>query len=132
MSAESELSGHQEGGEEDEGEDQETYEEGQEEEELCEETPEEEEVRVEWPAGVPQASDKDLAKLSHKEGVGRHFLSVHPSFLPSFLPLPLTVPSAPLCSHRIGLFCLKAPHPDPRPSDTEESLRSLGEIIPKL
>ncbi|KAM9354203.1 uncharacterized protein KZ484_012390 [Pholidichthys leucotaenia] len=55
------------GGEED------TYEEGQEvdeeeeEEEQCEETPEEE-VKVEWPAGVPQASDKDLAKLSNKEG----------------------------------------------------------------
>lgn len=50
------------------------YEEGQEveeeEEEPCEETPEEEEVKVEWPTGVPQASDKDLAKLSHTEGVG--------------------------------------------------------------
>ncbi|KAM4633767.1 consortin, connexin sorting protein b [Polymixia lowei] len=37
------------------------------EEELCEETPEEE-VKVEWPAGVPQASAKDLVKLSHTEG----------------------------------------------------------------
>lgn len=69
------------GGEEEaEGEEEgETYEEGQEvevEEEaeaelgLCEESPEEEEVKVEWPTGVPQASDKDLAKLSNTEGVG--------------------------------------------------------------
>ncbi|PWA27537.1 hypothetical protein CCH79_00000249 [Gambusia affinis] len=33
-----------------------------------EDTPEEEEVKVEWPAGVAQASDKDLAKLSIAEG----------------------------------------------------------------
>uniref|UniRef100_A0A3Q2R250 Consortin, connexin sorting protein b n=1 Tax=Fundulus heteroclitus TaxID=8078 RepID=A0A3Q2R250_FUNHE len=33
-----------------------------------EDTPEEEEVKVEWPAGVAQASDKDLAKLSNTEG----------------------------------------------------------------
>lgn len=39
-----------------------------EEEETCEETPEEEEVKVEWPTGVTQASDKDLAKLSSTEG----------------------------------------------------------------
>ncbi|XP_071334721.1 consortin, connexin sorting protein b [Trachinotus anak] len=62
--------GGEEGGEEEE---EEMYEEGQEveeeeEEEPCEETPEEEEVKVEWPTGVPQASDKDLAKLSHTEG----------------------------------------------------------------
>ncbi|XP_053737647.1 consortin, connexin sorting protein b isoform X2 [Synchiropus splendidus] len=51
----------------DEGE---TYEEGHEvgEEEVCEETPEEEDVKVEWPTGVPQASEKDLAKLSTAEG----------------------------------------------------------------
>ncbi|XP_040919653.1 consortin, connexin sorting protein b [Toxotes jaculatrix] len=66
--------GHQDGGGEEDGEEEEeeTYEEGQEveeeEEEPCEETPEEEEVKVEWPTGVPQASDKDLAKLSHTEG----------------------------------------------------------------
>ncbi|XP_070843814.1 consortin, connexin sorting protein b [Chaetodon trifascialis] len=62
---------HQEEGEEEEGGEEEMYEEGQEvdeEEEPCEETPEEEEVKVEWPTGVPQASDKDLAKLSHTEG----------------------------------------------------------------
>lgn len=65
-----------EGAEEEEeegGREEATYEEGQEveeEEEPCEETPEEEEVKVEWPTGVPQASDKDLAKLSHTEGVG--------------------------------------------------------------
>lgn len=64
--------GHEE--EEGGGEDGDTaYEEGQEmeeeeEEEPCEETPEEEEVKVEWPTGVPQASDKELAKLSHTEG----------------------------------------------------------------
>lgn len=57
------------------GEEGHTYEEGQEveeeeeEEEQCEETPEDEEVKVEWPTGVPQASDKELAKLSHAEGV---------------------------------------------------------------
>lgn len=71
--------GHQEGGEkEGGGEEEETYEEGEEveeEEEPCEGTPEEEEVKVEWPTGVPQASDKDLAKLSHTEGVGIHFVS---------------------------------------------------------
>ncbi|XP_015247364.1 PREDICTED: consortin-like isoform X2 [Cyprinodon variegatus] len=33
-----------------------------------EDTPEEEEVKVEWPSGVTQASDKDLAKLSNTEG----------------------------------------------------------------
>lgn len=66
-----------------EGEEEgETYEEGQEvevEEEvepaLCEESPEEDEVKVEWPTGVPQASDKDLAKLSNTEGVGSRSLS---------------------------------------------------------
>ena len=69
---------HQERGEEDEeGGEEQTYEEGQEveeeeEEEPCEETPEEEEVKVEWPTGVPQASDKDLAKLSNTEGVRTH------------------------------------------------------------
>ncbi|XP_039454479.1 consortin, connexin sorting protein b isoform X3 [Oreochromis aureus] len=68
-SLESEHSSPQTGPEEEDGD---TCEEGQEveeeEEEQCEETPEEEEVKVEWPTGVPQASDKDLAKLSHKEG----------------------------------------------------------------
>lgn len=70
-----------------EGEEEgETYEEGQEvevevevEEEaepgLCEESPEEEEVKVEWPTGVTQASDKDLAKLSNTEGVGSRSVS---------------------------------------------------------
>lgn len=66
------------GEEEAEGEEEgETYEEGQEvevEEEAelgpCEESPEEEEVKVEWPTGVPQASDKELAKLSNTEEVG--------------------------------------------------------------
>ncbi|XP_026197941.1 consortin, connexin sorting protein b isoform X2 [Anabas testudineus] len=56
--------------EEEEEEEEETFEEGQEveEEEPCEEMPDEEEVKVEWPTGVPQASDKDLAKLSSTEG----------------------------------------------------------------
>lgn len=54
------------GEEEEEAGEEETYEEGQ---EVEEETPEEEEVKVEWPTGVPQASDKDLAKLSVREGV---------------------------------------------------------------
>ncbi|XP_042247339.1 consortin, connexin sorting protein b [Thunnus albacares] len=74
MSSESELSlpqtGHQQEDEEEDGEEEQAYEEGQEveeEAEPCEETPEEE-VKVEWPTGVPQASDKDLAKLSHSEG----------------------------------------------------------------
>lgn len=53
-------------GEEEEAGEDEKYEEGQ---EVEEETPEEEEVKVEWPTGVPQASDKDLAKLSITEGV---------------------------------------------------------------
>ena len=72
--------GHQEGGVEEGGEEEEElYEEGQEieeDEELCEETPEEEDVGFEWPAGVPQASEKDLAKLSHTEWVGVHFFLV--------------------------------------------------------
>lgn len=58
--------------EEEDGEaEKEMYEEGQEveEDEPCVGTPEEEEVNVEWPAGVPQASDKDLAKLSNTEEV---------------------------------------------------------------
>lgn len=80
MNSESELPAPQEGGEEEREEEQEeTYEEGQEveeEEEQCEETPEDEEVNVEWPTGVPQASDKDLAKLSHTEGVGIHFVGL--------------------------------------------------------
>jgi hypothetical protein len=47
----------------------ESSEEGQ--EVACEEmSPEEEEVKGEWPTGVPQASEKDLVKLSHDEGVG--------------------------------------------------------------
>ncbi|AWP19694.1 putative consortin-like [Scophthalmus maximus] len=64
------ISCQEEGGEEEQGEEK-MCDEGQEvekEEELCEVTPEEEEVKVEWPTGVPQASDKDLAKLSHTEG----------------------------------------------------------------
>ncbi|CAK6963158.1 consortin%2C connexin sorting protein b [Scomber scombrus] len=75
MSSESEPSSlqtdHRVEGEEEDGEEEKTLEEGQEAEEEgepCEETPEEEEVKVEWPTGVPQASDKDLAKLSHSEG----------------------------------------------------------------
>nr|XP_020472648.1 consortin-like isoform X1 [Monopterus albus]XP_020472649.1 consortin-like isoform X2 [Monopterus albus] len=71
MNSESELSSSQTGNQEEAEEgDKDTYEEGQEveEEEPCEETPEEEEVKVEWPTGVPQASDKDLAKLSNTEG----------------------------------------------------------------
>lgn len=48
--------------------------EGQEvdEEEVFEESPEEEVQVVEWPAGVPQASAKDLVKLSHVEEVRIH------------------------------------------------------------
>ncbi|KAG7249825.1 hypothetical protein CRUP_027114 [Coryphaenoides rupestris] len=58
------------GGEEDCEEGQEVEEgEEEEEEDVCEETtPEEEEVNGEWPTGVPQASEKDLVKLSHAEG----------------------------------------------------------------
>ncbi|XP_074541099.1 consortin, connexin sorting protein b [Halichoeres trimaculatus] len=72
-----ELTDHQdrckEEKEEEGGEDEEVYEGGgvdeeKEEEETCAETPEEEEVKVEWPTGVAQASDKDLAKLSSTEG----------------------------------------------------------------
>ncbi|KAM4712889.1 consortin, connexin sorting protein b isoform 2-T3 [Anableps anableps] len=60
--------------EERQGEGEEMLEEGQEveaEEQAVhgEDTPEEEEVKVEWPAGVAQASDKDLAKLSNTEGM---------------------------------------------------------------
>ncbi|XP_008302128.1 consortin-like [Stegastes partitus] len=67
LNSESPQTGH----EDEDGGEEETYEEGQEveeEEEQCEDTPEEEEVKVEWPTGVPQASDKDLAKLSHSDG----------------------------------------------------------------
>ncbi|XP_072218618.1 consortin, connexin sorting protein b [Leuresthes tenuis] len=71
-SLESTLSSQQTGQKE-EDEREKTYVEGQEveeeeEEEQCVETPEEDEVKVEWPTGVPQASDKDLAKMSHTEG----------------------------------------------------------------
>ncbi|XP_051909440.1 consortin, connexin sorting protein b isoform X2 [Hippocampus zosterae] len=37
-------------------------------EEVKQEEEEEDEVKVEWPAGVPQASDTDLAKLCHVDG----------------------------------------------------------------
>lgn len=74
QSSESELSQSSEGeGEEEEEEaeeeEEQTCKEGQ---DVEEETPEEEEVKVEWPTGVPQASDKDLAKLSVKEGVSSY------------------------------------------------------------
>lgn len=62
---------------------EEVYEEGQ---EVAEEEPfekddrreevegedddDEDEGKLEWPAGVAQASERDLAKLAHKEGVG--------------------------------------------------------------
>lgn len=62
------LQGGDEVEEDGEGRGGEMYEEEQEVEEETSE--EEEEVKVEWPTGVPQASDKDLAKLSHTEGVG--------------------------------------------------------------
>lgn len=71
------------GGEEEE---EETYEEGQ---EVEEETPEEEEVKVEWPTGVPQASDKDLAKLSVKEGVSLGLGGIRSQFKP-----PLKAPNS--------------------------------------
>ncbi|XP_030201536.1 consortin, connexin sorting protein b [Gadus morhua] len=52
-------------------EEEEPCEEGQ--EVACEEmSPEEEEVKGEWPTGVPQASEKDLVKLSHDEGCSAH------------------------------------------------------------
>ncbi|CAL8316436.1 unnamed protein product [Merluccius merluccius] len=57
------------GGDEEEEEVCEEGQEVEEDEEVCEETtPEEEEVNGEWPTGVPQASEKDLVKLSHAEG----------------------------------------------------------------
>lgn len=62
------------------GREEEVYEEGR---EVGEEEPfdeedrlegddddDEDEGKLEWPAGVAQASERDLAKLSHKEGVG--------------------------------------------------------------
>lgn len=64
------LQGGDEVEEDGEGRAGEMYEEEQEVEEETSEEEEEEEVKVEWPTGVPQASDKDLAKLSHTEGVG--------------------------------------------------------------
>lgn len=72
QSSESEPSQSSEGEGEAEGEEEEEEEQEAGEEQMCkegQETPEEEEVEVEWPTGVPQASDKDLAKLSVKEGV---------------------------------------------------------------
>ncbi|KAJ8009418.1 hypothetical protein DPEC_G00088670 [Dallia pectoralis] len=63
--------GEEEAGEENEGEEgvEEVDEDGQEvdEDKVFEESPEEEVQVVEWPAGVPQASAKDLVKLSHVE-----------------------------------------------------------------
>ncbi|KAL0967661.1 hypothetical protein UPYG_G00255150 [Umbra pygmaea] len=55
------------GGEEGVDEVEEVEEEGQEVDEVFEESPEDEVQVVEWPAGVPQASAKDLVKLSHVE-----------------------------------------------------------------
>lgn len=69
------MAEEEEGGEE-EGEQgkEELEEEGQgmDEEEVFEESPEEEVQVVEWPAGVPQASAKDLDKLSQVEEVRKH------------------------------------------------------------
>ncbi|XP_029577628.1 consortin [Salmo trutta] len=69
--AEEEGGGEEERGGEEEGEQgkEELEEEGQgmNEEEVFEESPEEEVQVVEWPAGVPQASAKDLDKLSQVE-----------------------------------------------------------------
>lgn len=81
MNSESELSSLQAGCEEEDGDTCEEGQEVEEEEEQCEETPEDEEVKVEWPTGVPQASDKDLAKLSHQDGVGLHKLIYKPLLL---------------------------------------------------
>lgn len=139
------ISCQEEGGEEEQGEEK-MCDEGQEvekEEELCEVTPEEEEVKVEWPTGVPQASDKDLAKLSHTEGVGvhsfcvclplplivitsgginlsfgsisRHLFKIFPSFHPSLIPC--------ICPSFLSLlppfftvhYTVSVPHSDPHP-----------------
>lgn len=101
-----------------EAEEEEVYEEGREvgeeepfEEEEMEERVEdvegdddedEDEGKLEWPAGVAQASDRDLAKLSHKEGVGTSspalFFSPEnaaPSVLPSSGPETLLVALPP-------------------------------------
>ena len=104
------------------GEEEEEGEEGEEEEceEPGEESPEEE-VLLEWPAGVPQASVKDLAKLSYEEGVRNTmrmtvtsvFLSLSVSLLSPVLSLSLfsllfsLSPSIPfsLCFSPL-VFCL--------------------------
>ncbi|XP_005724865.1 consortin, connexin sorting protein b isoform X2 [Pundamilia nyererei] len=90
---ESERSSPQTGCEEEDGDTCEEGQEVEEEEEQCEETPEEEEVKVEWPTGVPQASDKDLAKLSHKEGSAcrKKFHMLSSSVLPWTLPRIISV-----------------------------------------
>lgn len=90
-----ELTGHQDGckEEKEEGGEEDDYEGGHgvyEEEETCEETPEDEEVKVEWPTGVTQASDKDLAKLSSTEGVGTHRVSAALSHVCLMSPLIFT------------------------------------------
>ncbi|KAL6096273.1 cnst [Pungitius sinensis] len=86
----------EEGGEED-GEEEERREDGQEveeEEKPCEETPEDE-VKVEWPSGVPQASVKELARLSHAEG-----LVVFSGILPGMIS------ALPLSSYPDGLVSI--------------------------
>uniref|UniRef100_A0A3P8VR22 Consortin, connexin sorting protein b n=1 Tax=Cynoglossus semilaevis TaxID=244447 RepID=A0A3P8VR22_CYNSE len=94
--------------EEEDGEaEKEMYEEGQEveEDEPCVGTPEEEEVNVEWPAGVPQASDKDLAKLSNTEESSSRdglvsILKRRRAFLDG-LPPPSSSDAKPSCKRKV-------------------------------
>ncbi|XP_023830318.1 consortin, connexin sorting protein b [Salvelinus sp. IW2-2015] len=65
--ADSAMAEEEEGGVEEGGVDEMEAEGQVDEEEVFEESPEEEVQVVEWPAGVPQASAKDLVKLSHVE-----------------------------------------------------------------
>jgi hypothetical protein len=78
--------------------------EGQEvdEEEVFEESPEEEVQVVEWPAGVPQASAKDLVKLSHVEEV-RNSLMFISLFSVFFVSLSFSLSS---CVSRSLYRCL--------------------------
>lgn len=80
-------------------------------EEVGDEDEDEEEGRLEWPAGVAQASDRDLAKLSHKEGVGASSPALfsssentEPSVLPSSGPETVSVARPSLLNHPVSPF----------------------------
>ncbi|CAB1343161.1 unnamed protein product [Coregonus sp. 'balchen'] len=91
------------GVEEGEGGVEEMEEEGQ---GVFEESPEEEVQVVEWPAGVPQASAKDLVKLSHVEERRVRWRLERPTLKEYIIALILQMHSTPMSSSTGGLVSI--------------------------